>query len=69
MILKPPSPDEVVRLFRLAQESDPDLATFIMLAASSGARRGELIALRWKDVDFKRGTLSIERGIVIVDGS
>jgi integrase len=39
-----------------------------MLAASSGARRGELIALRWKDIDLDRGTLSIERGVVIVDG-
>ena len=66
--IQPPSPNEVVRLFRLAQESDPDLATFIVLAASSGARRGELIALRWADVDFARGTLSIERGIVLVDG-
>jgi integrase len=66
--LKPPSPDEVVRLFRLAQESDPDLATFIILAAPSGARRGELIALRWKDLDLARSTLSIERGIVLVDG-
>jgi integrase len=66
--LKPPSPDDVVRLFRLAQESDPDLATFVMLAASSGARRGELIALRWKDIDLDRGTLSIERGLVLVDG-
>jgi integrase len=65
--LKPPSPDDVVRLFRLAQESDPDLATFVMLAASSGARRGELIALRWKDIDLDRGTLSIERGVVIVN--
>ena len=66
--LKPPSPDDVVGLFRLAQESDPDLATFVMLAASSGARRGELIALRWKDIDLDRGTLSIERGLVLVDG-
>jgi integrase len=66
--MKPPSPSEVVKLFRLAQKSDPDLATFIVLAASSGARRGELIALRWKDIDFTRGTLSIERGIVLVDG-
>jgi integrase len=66
--LKPPSPDEVVRLFRLAQESDPVLATFIMMAASSGARRGELVALRWKDIDLDRGVLSIERGVVLVDG-
>ena len=64
--LKPPDPDQVVRLFHLAQESDPELATFIMLAASSGARRGELLALRWSDIDLDRGRLSIERGIVRV---
>ena len=66
--MKPPSPDDVVRLFRFAQTSDPDLATFVMLAASSGARRGELIALRWKDVDLDRGTVSVERGVVLVQG-
>ena len=66
--LKPPTPDEVVRLFQLAQKSDPELATFIVLAASSGARRGELVALRWRDLDFDRDTLSIERGVVLVDG-
>ena len=54
--LKPPDPDQVVRVFHLAQESDPELATFIMLAASSGARRGELLALRWSDIDLDRGT-------------
>jgi integrase len=66
--LTPPTPDELVRLFRLAEASDPELATFVMLAASSGARRGELLALRWKDVDLDRGTVSIERGIVVVEG-
>jgi integrase len=44
------------------------LATFVMLAASTGARRGELIALRWKHVDLRKGMLRIERGIVIGDG-
>ena len=39
-----------------------------MLAASSGTRRGEMVALRWKDLDLDGGTLSIERGIVIVGG-
>jgi integrase len=67
--LKPPDPSQVVKLFRLAQESDPELATFIMLAASSGARRGELLALRWNDVDLDRGTVSIERGIVLASGN
>ena len=67
--LKPPDPGQVVQLFRLAQESGPDLANFIMLAASSGARRGELLALRWGDIDLDRGSMSIERGIVRVGDS
>lgn len=66
--LRPPTPDEVVRLFRTAQEWNPELACFIVLAASAGARRGELVALRWRDVDLRRGTVSIERGIVTVKG-
>lgn len=40
-----------------------------MLAASAGARRGELVALRWRNVDMDRGTTSIERGVVVVDGT
>lgn len=66
--LKPPDPGQVVQLFRLAEESDLELATFIILAASSGARRGELLALRWSDIDLDPGRLSIERGIVLVNG-
>jgi integrase len=65
--LEPPDPAQVVQLFRFAQDSDPELATFIILAASSGARRGELLALRWRDIDLDGGRLSIERGIVRVD--
>ena len=32
-------------------------------ALATGARRGELCALRWKDVDFERGELQIERSL------
>ncbi len=66
--LKPPNPAQVALVFNHAEENDPDLGTFIMLAASSGARRGELLALRWRDVDLALRRLSIERGIVRVDG-
>ena len=66
--LTPPTPEQLVHLFRVADETDPTLATFILLAASTGARRGELIALRWSDCDLDRGVLTIERGIVLADG-
>jgi integrase len=66
--LRPPSPGEVARLFRVAQASSPALACYVVLAASTGARRGELVALRWRDLDFEHATLSIERGHVVVKG-
>lgn len=67
--LKPPTPDEVVRLFQVAQDWNPGLACFVVLAASAGARRGELVALRWRNVDLNRGTVAIERGLVVVNGT
>lgn len=65
--LMPPTPDELVQLLRLAHSTDPDLEAFISLAASSGARRGELIALRRSDVDIASATITLERGIVIAN--
>lgn len=45
-------------------EDDRDLGYFIHLAAATGARRGELCALRWSDIDFEAKTLTISRSIV-----
>jgi len=66
--LSPPEPELVVRLFKIAKEADPALAAFVVLAAATGARRGELIALRWDDLDLERATMTIERGVVLADG-
>jgi integrase len=35
----------------------------VLLMGSAGLRRGEVIALRWKDVDFKRGVLNVENAV------
>ena len=38
----------------------------IFLAFGTGLRRGELLALRWKDVDVKTGTLQVRQTLVRV---
>lgn len=37
---------------------------YFWLLAFSGMRRGEALALEWKDIDFSNGTISIQRGLI-----
>ncbi len=58
-----PSPDEVRRVIEAAESIEPALAVLLLLAALTGARRGELCALRWSDVEWQDGTLRIARSV------
>jgi integrase len=58
-----PSPTEVRALVAGAEEMDPTLAALLLLAALTGARRGELCALRWNDFDSDNAVLTIARSV------
>ena len=58
-----PSVEDTARILLEAEASDPDFAVFLWVAAEEGGRRGETLALRWSDVDFAAGRLTIERTI------
>jgi integrase len=51
------SPEEVWALVRAA-DSEQDAAIFLT-AAFAGLRRGELLALRWRDVDFSGSVIRV----------
>jgi integrase len=64
----PPSPEEVVRLLSHVADVDPDFHTFLALAVSTGARRSQLGALRWGDIDLKRGQIGFLRALLDAQG-
>ena len=52
--------EDQVRQFLVATQDDPDAALW-RLAVMVGIRKGELLALRWDDVDLSRATITIQR--------
>jgi integrase len=49
----------------LEHVQDERLAALWMLAASTGMRRGEVLGLRWVDVDLDRGRVAVRQTLVI----
>jgi integrase len=75
--LKVPRPDFDFLTFeeaaRLTAATDGDWSCMIITALKTGLRQGELLALRWEDVDLVAGVLrvrrSVTRGVVTVPKS
>ena len=71
-VLKFYEPEEVAKLYAVAiQEYKPGtksyrLAPFVILDLNTGLRVGELIGLKWEDIDFKRRVLRVRRNSVVV---
>jgi integrase len=59
-----PLPESVGLLIDRAASENEDLGAFLQLAATTGARRGELCALRWSAVDLDGGALTIACSMV-----
>lgn len=53
----------------LASANDDTLSPFWLLALATGLRRGELIGVRWQDIDLDRGTLSVKQTVRVLKGA
>jgi integrase len=60
----PPSPAQAAQIIEAAWSQDDDWGALVWLTMTTGARRGELLALRWNDVDLAVGVLEIRRSYV-----
>jgi len=59
---QPPTAAEAARIVTEAW-ADPDWGTLVWLSMVTGARRGELCALRWEHLDLTAGVLAVRRSI------
>lgn len=64
--LEVPTPAELLRLIEAARDTRWEIP--VLLAATTGARRGEVLAVRWSDLDLHTGRLRITGSRQCVDG-
>ena len=57
-----------MQLLNAASECDVELGVFLWLAVTTGARRGEVTALRWPSVDFEQRLLVFSENYVVRAG-
>ena len=62
------SPEDVGKLIEALQNESIKYQAIILLALDSGCRRGEITGLTWNDIDFKKGTININKVTQYVSG-
>lgn len=60
--------NQVNELLNCIENENIKYKTLITLALDSGARRGEICALKWSDVNFEKNTLLIDNSLKVVNG-
>ena len=58
------SRQEVSTLLEIAREHEPRLYPALTFLLSTGVRRGEMLGLKWEDIDFERQQIHIRRAHV-----
>ena len=66
--IQAPDVEQVRAIIAAADQKDPTIAALLFVGALTGARRGELCALRWSDLDWNAGVLTIARSVYELRG-
>ncbi|MBE6909541.1 MAG: site-specific integrase [Ruminococcaceae bacterium] len=60
------TPQECEKLIERVR--NPRAKTFLLIALNTGMRRGEILALKWDDVDFEKKLIHVRRNAVLMRG-
>ncbi len=64
--MRPLTPEQIGVLFGAARGDR--LEALYVLAVTTGLRQGELLGLKWEDVDLDAGTLQVRRALTTTKG-
>ncbi|MEO1347080.1 MAG: site-specific integrase, partial [Pseudomonadota bacterium] len=67
-----PTKDELVKIVEVAEDNERVyglMATILRFAVNTGLRRGEILALRWSDIDFDAAMVSVNRTVTQPTGA
>lgn len=62
--ITPPSAEQLGRALAEAADVGPLTLAYVLIAAATGARRGQVVALRWPDIDLDAGEITYQRALV-----
>jgi integrase len=65
----PPSPDQAARLLNLVWTEDEEFGLYLWTAITTGARRGEVSALRENRFDFARQQVRVSTNYIVKQGN
>jgi integrase len=63
--MNPLTPEQAKHLLQVAHETGDRLEAVYVLAIHTGLRQGELLGLKWDDVDLEDGSLQVRRTLAI----
>jgi integrase len=61
---RPPTSEQMARIVKAAWVSSAEWGLYIWLSAVLGARRGEVVALQWEDIDLDAGVVRLDENYV-----
>lgn len=59
--------EELLEFLEIAKNYPDPIYPIFRILAFTGLRKGELLALRWKDINFEKGTLSVKQTLATCD--
>jgi integrase len=63
--VRPLTPEQAKLLLQVAHEAEDRLEALYVLAINTGLRQGELLGLKWDDVDLEDGSLQVRRTLTV----